>query len=90
MFGRDLRKISICFGNWPIADFFHDQAIFLKDYELYIIGHSLLSLPSKGIFIQLSKCKNILPFQRQVETTVNVTNEKLLTSKQVKLATGKK
>ena len=40
-FGRYLRKISICFGNWPIADFFHDQTIFLKDYELYIIGHSL-------------------------------------------------
>ena len=34
-------KIGICFGNKPIADFFHDQTIFLKDYELYIIGHSL-------------------------------------------------
>ena len=41
IFGRHLRKIGICFGNWPIADFFHDQIIFLKDYELYIIGHSL-------------------------------------------------
>ena len=41
IFGRHLRKIGICFGNWPIADFFHDQTIFLKDYELYIIGHSL-------------------------------------------------
>ena len=37
------RKIGICFGNRPIADFFHDQTIFLKDYELYIIGHSLPS-----------------------------------------------
>ena len=37
----NLRKIGICFGNQPIADFFHDQTIFLKDYELYIIGHSL-------------------------------------------------
>ena len=35
------RNIGICFGNRPIADFFHDQTIFLKDYELYIIGHSL-------------------------------------------------
>ena len=34
--------IGICFGNRPIADFFHDQTIFLKDYELYIIGHSLM------------------------------------------------
>ena len=41
IFGRHLRKIGICFGNRPIADFFHDQTIFLKDYELYIIGHSL-------------------------------------------------
>ena len=40
-FCSDLRKIGICFGNRPIADFFHDQTIFLKDYELYIIGHSL-------------------------------------------------
>jgi hypothetical protein len=40
-FRRHLRKIGICFGNRPIADFFHDQTIFLKDYELYIIGHSL-------------------------------------------------
>ena len=41
IFGRHLRKIGICFGNWPIADFFHDQTTFLKDYERYIIGHSL-------------------------------------------------
>ena len=41
IFDRHLRKIGICFGNRPIADFFHDQTIFLKDYELYIIGHSL-------------------------------------------------
>ena len=41
IFGRDLRKIGICFGNWPITDYFHDQTIFIKDYELYIIGHSL-------------------------------------------------
>ena len=43
IFGRHLRKIGICFGNWLIADFFHDQTIFLKDYELYIRGHSLLA-----------------------------------------------
>ena len=43
-FCSDLRKIGICFGNRPIADFFHDQTIFLKDYELYIIGHSLISM----------------------------------------------
>jgi len=41
IFGRHLRKIGICFGNRPIADFFHDQIIFLKDYEHYTIGHSL-------------------------------------------------
>ena len=41
-FCSDLKKIGICFGNRPIADFFHDQTIFLKDYELYIIGHSLM------------------------------------------------
>ena len=41
IFGRHLRKIGICFGNRPIADFFHDQTIFLKDCELYTIGHSL-------------------------------------------------
>jgi hypothetical protein len=40
------RKIGICFGNRPIADFFHDQTIFLKDYELYIIGHSLNWVPN--------------------------------------------
>ena len=40
------RKIGICFGNRPIADFFHDQTIFLKDYELYIIGHSLRLEPT--------------------------------------------
>ena len=40
-FFSDLRKIGICFGNRPIADFFHDQTICLKDYEVYIIGHSL-------------------------------------------------
>ena len=38
------RKIGICFGNRPIADFFHDQTIFLKDYELFIIGRSLLAV----------------------------------------------
>ena len=41
IFGRNLRKIGICFGNRPIADFFHDQTIFIKDCELYTIGHSL-------------------------------------------------
>ena len=40
--GRDHKKIGICFGNWPITDYFHDQTIFIKDYELYIIGHSLV------------------------------------------------
>ena len=45
--GRHLRKIGICFGNRPIADFFHDQTIFLKNYEVYIIGHSLLSKAPK-------------------------------------------
>ena len=43
IFGRHLKKIGICFGKWPIADFFHGQTIFLKNYELYIIGHSLIS-----------------------------------------------
>ena len=37
------RRIGICFGNRPIADFSHDQTIFLKDYELYIIGQSLIA-----------------------------------------------
>ena len=32
-----LRKIGICFGNRPIADFFHDQTIFIKDCQLYTI-----------------------------------------------------
>ena len=48
------RKIGICFGNRLIADCFHDQTIFLKDYELYIIGHSLVSAASaKWILIDL-------------------------------------
>jgi hypothetical protein len=45
-----LRKIGICCGNWPIADFFHDQTIFIKDYELYTIGHSL----ERSILLELS------------------------------------
>ena len=39
---QKVSTIGIGFGNRPIADFFYDQIIFLKDYELYIIGHSLL------------------------------------------------
>jgi hypothetical protein len=41
IFGRNLRKISICFGNRPLTYFFHDQTIFLKDCVFYTIGHSL-------------------------------------------------
>jgi hypothetical protein len=41
--GHLLQFIKIGFGNRPIADFFHDQTIFLKDCELYTIGHSLVS-----------------------------------------------
>ena len=41
IFGRHLRKIGIYFGNWPIANFFDDQTIFIKDCELYTIGRSL-------------------------------------------------
>ena len=37
------RIISICFGNRPITDFFHDQEIFTKDYELYEIGQANLN-----------------------------------------------
>ena len=53
-FCSDLRKIGICFGNRPIADFFHDQTIFLKDYELYIIGHSLLVISEVSIMFSYS------------------------------------
>ena len=42
IFGRLHRKIGIYFGNPPIADFFHDQTIFIKDCKLYTIGHSLI------------------------------------------------
>ena len=42
LFSSKIRKIGIGFGNRPIADFFHDQIIFIKDCELYTIGHSLL------------------------------------------------
>ena len=31
----NLRKIGICFGNWPIADFFHDQTIFKGLWTLH-------------------------------------------------------
>ena len=41
LFSSKSRKIGIGFGNRPIADFFHDQTIFIKDCELYTIGHSL-------------------------------------------------
>ena len=44
------RKIGICFGNRPIADFFHDQTIFLKDYELFIIGQSLQYIKVQKLF----------------------------------------
>ena len=59
-FCRHFRKIGICFGNRPIVDFFHDQIIFLKDYELYTIGHSLVPgqtrtgrpiVPGQNIFL---------------------------------------
>ena len=35
------KKIGICFGNRQIADYFHDQTIFIKDCELQTIGRSL-------------------------------------------------
>ena len=52
IFGRHCRKFSICFGKWLIANFFHDQTIFIKDCEHYTIGHCLAEpgydeIPSK-------------------------------------------
>ena len=37
------KSVSASVGNSPIADFFHNQTIFLKDNKLYIIGSSLIS-----------------------------------------------
>ena len=61
IFGRHPRKISICFGNWPIVNFFHDQTMFIKDCELNTIGHSLPNLHKYSmrfsiIFWTQSKC----------------------------------
>ena len=73
-FCSDLRKIGICFGNRPIADFFHDQTIFLKDYELYIIGHSL---PGQETVSALRQLKNdILPFFKFLQKKVSWLDKK--------------
>ena len=42
---KSIQKVStidIGFGNWQIADFFHDKTICIADCEKLTIGHSLL------------------------------------------------
>ena len=67
IFGRHLWIIGICFSNRPIADFFHDQTIFLKDCELYTMDHSLgidiilcASLQTFGPFYLVRALKNLI------------------------------